>query len=299
MSTFQALVPGTSGRPGVEPRGRGTVPAAACLVCHRSRLVRTGIAIACVLGLSGPVAAQQHAGSYSQADIERGALVYGAHCSPCHGPEGDTIANVDLRRGQFKLGSTDEDLARIITRGVPGTAMPPNKFAEADLFALIAYIRSMREFGARAVTLGNPTTGGELFAARGCPACHRVNGRGSRFAADLSDIGAIRSGEALHRALLDFSNAVPPGRRFVRAVTSDGRVVTGRRLNEDTYTVQLMDDQERLVSLSKEHLREYTTSKISGKPAGKEKLSPEDRSHLVAYLLGLKGLDGPRPGPRQ
>ena len=264
-----------------------------------SRLVRTAIAAACAFALSGPVAAQQHAGSYTQADIERGALLYGAHCSPCHGPEGDTIANVDLRRGQFRLGSTDEDLARIITRGVPGTAMPSNKFADADLFALIAYIRSMREFGARAVTLGNPSTGLNLFEAKGCPACHRVNGKGSRFAVDLSDIGTIRSGEALHRALLDFSNAVSPGRRFVRAVTTDGRVVTGRRLNEDTYTVQLMDDQERLVSLSKEDLREYTTSKISARLAGKEKLSPEDRSHLVAYLLGLKGMDGPRPGPRQ
>jgi hypothetical protein len=60
-----------------------------------------------------------------------------------------------------------------------------------------------------------------------------------------------------------------------------------------------MDDHDRLVSFSKEHLREYTTSKISARRAGKEKLSPEDRSHLVAYLLGLKGMDGPRPGPRQ
>ena len=260
---------------------------------------RTGMAVVAIFCLCGPAAAQQHAGSYTQADVERGALIYGAHCSPCHGPEGETVANVDLRRGQFTLGSTVEDLARIITRGVPGTAMPPNTFAEADLFALIAYIRSMREFGARAVTLGNPDSGQKLFEAKGCPACHRVNGQGSRFAVDLSDIGAIRSGEALHRALLDFSNAVSPGRRFVRAVTSDGRVVTGRRLNEDTYTVQLIDDQERLVSLSKPDLREYSTSKISGRPAGKEKLSPDDRSHLIAYLLALKGLDGPPPGPRR
>src|SRR5688500_5860334 len=237
---------------------------------HPSHLVRTGIAVVCVLTLTGRVAAQQHAGSYTQADIERGALVYGAHCSPCHGPEGETVANVDLRRGQFKLGSTDEDLARIITRGVPGTAMPPNKFTEPDLSALIAYIRSMREFGARAVALGDPGSGQKLFESKGCPACHRVDGNGSRFAADLSDVGAIRSGEALHRSLLDFSNAVAPGRRFVRAVTSDGRVVTGRRLNEDTYTVQLMDEQERLVSLSKADLREYTTSKISGRAAAKE-----------------------------
>ena len=261
--------------------------------------VRTAAAIACAFGLSGTlVAAQQHAGSYTQSDIERGARLYGAQCSACHGPEGDVVPGVDLRRGQFKRGSSDEDLARIITRGIPGTAMQPHTFTEAELFALIAYIRSMREFGARAVTLGDAQTGLKLFESRGCRTCHRVNGAGSRFAADLSDIGTIRSGEALHRALLDFSNAVAPGRRFVRAATADGRVVTGRRLNEDTYTIQLMDDEERLVSLSKEQLREYTTSKVSTKPTEKEKLTPEDRSHLVAYLLELKGLDKPRTGSR-
>lgn len=267
-------------------------------VFHRPSLVRTAAALALVLGLADAFAAQQHAGSYTQADIERGARLYGAQCSACHGPEGDTVPSVDLRRGQFKQGSSDEDLARTITRGVPGTAMPPNTFTAAELFSLIAYIRSMREFGARAVALGDPRTGEQLFEARGCFACHRVNGNGSRFAADLSDIGAIRSGEALHRALLDFSNAVSAARRFVRAVTTDGRVVSGRRLNEDTYTVQLLDDQERLVSLSKETLREYTVSKISTRPAGKEKLSPDDRSNLVAYLLELKGLDRPQPGSR-
>ena len=264
---------------------------------HKATLVRAAVAVACALG-PGSFAAQQHAGSYTQADIERGAVLYGAQCSACHGPEGDTVANVDLRRGRFKLGSSDEDLARIITRGVPGTAMPANRFTDAELFALIAYIRSMREFGARAVTLGDHQTGLKVFEAKRCAVCHRVNGKGSRFAADLSEIGTIRSGEALHRALLDFSNAVAPGRRFIRAVTMDGRVVIGRRLNEDTYTVQLIDNEERLVSLSKEHLREYTTAQISPTPAGKEKLSPEDRSHLVAYLLELKGLDKPAPGSR-
>ena len=292
--------PSTSGRLAAEARGgRSPEPAGCAAPSRRSRLVRAAAAIACAVGLSGSLAAQQHAGSYTQADIERGALLYGAQCSACHGPEGDTVPNVDLRLGRFKLGSTDEDLARIITRGVPGTAMQAHRFTEPELFALIAYIRSMREFGARAVTLGDPRSGLQVFEARGCPACHRVNGKGSRFAADLSEIGAIRSGEALHRALLDFSNAVAPGRRFVRAVTTDGRVVAGRRLNEDTYTVQLMDEQDRLVSLSKARLREYTTSKVSARPAGKEKLSPEDRGHLVAYLLELKGLDKPRPANRQ
>lgn len=255
-------------------------------------------ALVLVLGLAGPLAAQQHAGSYTQAEVENGSRLYGAQCAACHGPDGTLVASVDLRRGQFKLGSTDEDLVRTITRGVPGTAMPPNTFTAAELQSLVAYLRSMREFGARAVALGDPRTGGQLFEARGCRSCHRIDGQGSRFAADLGDIGAIRSGEALQQALLDGSNTVAAGRRFVRAVTRDGRVVTGRRLNEDTYTVQLLDADDRLVSLPKEGLREYVVTKHSPTPAGKDRLSPEERSHLVAYLLGLKGLDRPAAGAR-
>jgi putative heme-binding domain-containing protein len=263
------------------------------------RYARTaGAALALVLSLGGGVRAQQHAGSYTQADIEQGARLYGAQCSACHGPEGNTVANVDLRLGQFRRGSSDEDLARTITQGIPGTMMPPNKFTTGELFALIAYVRTMREFGAKAVALGDPGNGRQLFAAKGCAACHRVNGVGSRYAADLSDIGALRSGEALQRALLDFSGGVPAGRRFVRAVTSDGRVITGRRLNEDSFTVQLIDEKERLVSLSKPDLREYTVSKTSAVRDNKEKLSAEDRAHLIAYLLQLKGLDRPQTGPR-
>jgi mono/diheme cytochrome c family protein len=78
--------------------------------------------------------------------------------------------------------------------------------------------------------------------------------------------------------------------RSVRAVTRDGKTVTGRRLNEDTYTVQLIDEQERLVSLTKADLREYTVITKSSMPAYKSTLSTQDVTDVVAYLLTLKGL---------
>lgn len=247
-------------------------------------------AAAAVAILAGPLAAQQHAGTYTAADVENGARLYGAHCSSCHGPDGDLVATVDLRRGSFRFGSSDEELARTIARGIPGTAMNPQKFSAAELHALVAYIRSMRDFGARAVALGDPRSGETLFDQKGCLSCHRVRGKGSFFSVDLSEIGAIRSTEALQRALLDATNVVAPQRRFVRAVTADGTVVSGRRLNEDTFTVQLLDDRGRLLSLVKSELREYESTKTSPRPAAKDKLSMEDRAHLTAYLAALKGV---------
>jgi hypothetical protein len=81
-----------------------------------------------------------------------------------------------------------------------------------------------------------------------------------------------------------------PINRPVRAVTRTGRVINGRRLNEDTYTVQLIDDQERLVSLPKAELREFTISTTSPMPSYQGRLSMEERAAVVAYLLTLKGV---------
>jgi len=240
--------------------------------------------------LTGPLIAQQHAGTYTAADVENGARLYGAHCSSCHGADGALVAAVDLRRGLFRFGSSDEELARTIARGIPGTAMTSQKFSAAELHALVAYLRSMRDFGARAVAVGDPRSGETLFEQKGCFSCHRVRGRGTLFSVDLSEIGAIRSAEALQRALSDATNAVAPQRRFIRAVTSDGRVINGRRLNEDTFTVQLLDDQGRLLSLVKSELRDYTSAKTSPRPTDKDKLSAEERAHLTAYLAALKGV---------
>ena len=109
-------------------------------------------------------------------------------------------------------------------------------------------------------------------------------------APDLSDIGATHSPAALQRSLLDPTGGMWPINRPVRIVTGDGRTIRGRRLNEDTYTVQLIDEQERLVSLLKADLREYEVAKTSPMPSLAGKLTDDELWDLVAYLLSLKGL---------
>ena len=96
-----------------------------------------------------------------------------------------------------------------------------------------------------------------------------MNGKGPRSAPDLSDVGAVRSAGSLERSLVDPSSQMMPINRPVRVVTKDGKVINGRRLNEDTYTVQLIDDQERLLSLAKADLREFTISTTSPMPSYK------------------------------
>src|SRR5271169_697493 len=95
--------------------------------------------------LCAPLAAQEHAGHYSQADVERGMRLYGAQCQFCHGVNGDSVPNVDLRGGRFRHAASDEDLGRVIAAGIPGTAMPPHQFDATELTGVVAYVRSMRD----------------------------------------------------------------------------------------------------------------------------------------------------------
>ena len=77
--------------------------------------------------------------------------------------------------------------------------------------------------------------------------------------------------------------------RPIRIVTKEGKTINGRRLNEDTFTIQLIDGQERLLSVSKADLREYVILKTSPMPSYKDTLNAQEISGLVAYLVSLKG----------
>ncbi len=237
---------------------------------------------------------QNRPGQYAQADVQYGSQIYTGQCAACHGASGDMVPGIDLRAGRFKRVSSDDDLRSAVSAGVTGTAMPPFKFNASELAGIVAYIRTMRDFDARTVIRGDPARGRDMFEGSGnCTSCHRVNGSGSRVAPDLSDIGAVRTADALQRSLLDPTGSMLPVNRSVRAVTRGGKAISGRRLNEDTYTVQLIDDQEHLVSLAKADLREYTVIQTSSMPSYKDRMSSKDLDDVVAYLLSLKALNRP------
>jgi putative heme-binding domain-containing protein len=176
----------------------------------------------------------------------------------------------------------------VINNGVPDAGMPGFKLQGSDVTALIAFIRAGFDVSGAAVKIGDPSRGKALFAGKAaCATCHRINGVGPRTAPDLSDIGASRTAATLQRSLLDPSSAMWPINRPVRITTRDGKTYRGRRLNEDTYTVQIIDDQERLLTFIKSDLREFEVSTKSTMPPA-TMLSSEELSDVVAYLLTLK-----------
>jgi putative heme-binding domain-containing protein len=95
--------------------------------------------------------------------------------------------------------------------------------------------------------------------------------------------------EQLHASLVSPNKEVLPENRTVQLVTSDGKTVTGRLLNQDGFSMQLIDSSGQLRSLEKSGLREFTIVTTNPMPSYANKLSQQDLTDLVRYLSSLKG----------
>lgn len=252
---------------------------------------RAALCLALVLMAASSPLAAQNPSRYERTDIEYGARLFNMHCVACHGENGDLLPQINLRAGRFPNSPSDRDLGDNIKNGIPGTAMVATSYTDSEITALVAYVRNIGSVDLGAMQLGDAARGRALFEGKAdCASCHRVFGRGPRAAPDLSNIGAVRSAAQLERSLLGSEGGVIPINRPVRVVTRDGTVINGRRLNEDRYTVQLVDERERLLSLDKSTLREYVVLETSMMPSYVQTLTEEERADVLAYLLTLKGL---------
>jgi len=232
-----------------------------------------------------------HPEAYPRVDIEHGARYYAERCDRCHGANGDGVSGVNLRSGHFRNATTDQQLGRVITTGFPTSGMPAFTLDAADLTGIIAYLRNMNSIDRGSLKPGDAARGRTIAETKGaCLNCHRINNQGSRRAPNLSEIGATRSAGSIERSLLDPDSQMWPINRPVLIVMKDGKTFDGRRLNEDTYSVQIADEAGRLLSLNKSDIRRFEVSVHSPMPSYKDKLTPDELSDVVTYLLTLKGL---------
>ena len=242
-----------------------------------------------LLAASGALSAQ-HATAF---DIEDGGRAFRNSCANCHGPDGDQVAGIDLGRGQFRRPLTDQELVSIIRNGIPNTPMPANNVSEAQAVKIVAYLRSLSESRRSVAATGDATRGKTIFDGKGsCASCHRVNGNGSRVGPDLSRIGQVRRSIELEQSLADPAAEVLPANRTYRVALKDGTTVTGRLLNHDTFTVQLLDSKEQLRSFVKADLKEYGFAPTT-MPSYKGKLDAQETADVVSYLVSLKGRVNP------
>ena len=90
--------------------------------------------------------------------------------------------------------------------------------------------------------------------------------------------------------LLDPASSLSEDFLQVEAVTADGKRITGVRLNEDTWSIQLRDLSDHLHSFWKEDLA--SLEKQPGRtpmPSYRGRLSDKELDNFVAYLISLRG----------
>jgi cytochrome c oxidase cbb3-type subunit 3 len=245
----------------------------------------------CALILSAGVVLAQH--SFTPADLEDGGRLYNNTCATCHGANGDRVSGVDLMHGKFRRARIDEGddgVVAIIQKGIPGTAMPPNALTDFQAGTIVAYLRSVAAESGSVSGTGDAALGRAIFEGKGaCQTCHSVRNTGSFVGPDLTDIGALRRAVQLERSLLNPDAEILAQNRTYRVVTREGATITGKLLNRDTFTIQLMDAQG-LRSFQKANLRESGFVEKSPMPSYKDKLSAQELADLVSYLVSLKGI---------
>ena len=230
-------------------------------------------------------------------DLKQGRRLFQGQCARCHGMDGAGGTGPGLNRSVLGHAPDDQALFSVIKEGIRGTEMPAAwQMIEQEIWQVAGYVRSLGRT-ALVPLPGEPARGRQLYETKGrCATCHIVRGRGSSFGPDLTEIGARRGVNHLRSALLNpGSNKARDSSGYIsflviRVVAQNGREVRGIRINEDTFTLQLRDADNRMHSFRKEDLKEINReSSGSLMPSYQSVFSSTEIDDLIAYLASLRG----------
>ena len=226
----------------------------------------------------------------SPEDRQFGAALFRSQCANCHGMDGKGGASgPNLTTGNFRHASNDEGLFRVISKGVAGTSMPGTSMPGREVWRLAAFVRSLSSNRVSEVSSGDLQAGEKIVQTAGCMNCHSLQGAASSRGPNLSKIGLRLTLGELRTALIDPSARVAPEYWVWQAVTKDGQTLSGSRMNEDTFSLQILDGKGQLRSVQKSTLANQSLDRISPMPTFKDKLSKKQLNDLVAYLATLQG----------
>jgi mono/diheme cytochrome c family protein len=163
----------------------------------------------------------------------QGELLYGQHCAICHGANGDgngSRANElsprprNFTKGVYEFRSTptgalptNEDIWKVISSGLHGTAMVPwISLSEVQRWSLVAFVegfssRFVNEKRVAPIAVSPPpqqtpemiARGRKLFSDAGCVECHGATGHGDGPAAS-----SLKDASGLSIRPLDFGSGI-------------------------------------------------------------------------------------------
>ncbi len=225
--------------------------------------------------------------SLSEEAVTEGRKVYNQTCTVCHGVDGAVGDRGPALAGNRRyLRSTDQELLEAIRDGIGGTLMPPAGLPEEVVRKVVVYIRSLRATAYDAPVKGDVARGEKIFWEKGqCGQCHGIQGKGGLMGPDLSNAGGQRTLSFLREALTQTKPRPPRGYQPVRVVTAEGQTVSGIVKNEDSFSLQLLDGNQKLRLFDRAELREVVYDAKSPMPADYDKkLAPQELEDLLAFL---------------
>ena len=226
---------------------------------------RAGVLAGLVLLLAAPVFAQRPSPlqSYTAADVKAGSNLFASNCVFCHGDTGDKVPGVNLLKGEFLHPAlNNEGIVHTIMSGSESKLMPPLNLSREEAEKVVAFLRTEALGGVMTLPSGDVAHGKALMESNNCLSCHRVDEQGSFAGPELTNVMRRgRTTQELQDAILNPDKEVFPDDRVVSFVTKDGKTITARQLNQDTYSIQVMEPGGHLASYQRADIKICTSSR--------------------------------------
>ncbi len=255
------------------------------LRCSWKTFLSAGAILGCIFVLAGH--AQSSAETPAQATFQR-------TCSGCHSitvvtsrrlshAGWENVVDTMVSRGAQATPDEIQQIVSYLTANL-GVDSPAAKNAGSGEASVPAPRQSAPVLDNSQITRAK-----KLIQTSGCLSCHRVDGEGSYVGPYLGDIGANDTAEQIRASMVSPSKELTPQNRSVQLITQDGTTVVGKLLNQDGFSVQLIDASGNLLSFEKANLRDFTIITANPMPSYADTMAPEDLSLIIKYLGGLTG----------
>jgi putative heme-binding domain-containing protein len=228
------------------------------------------------------------------SNVNQGKQLLNAVCSRCHGKDGKGAKGPNLTDKDFIHAATDDEIIEVIANGIPGTGMIGIGPGFEDISRqIVAYIRDeqRKQKGGGGAPMGDLANGKKLFEENKCTNCHWLGNRGGRLGTDLTELTA--TADYIRESMRDPNTQVDGTHQKVQVIDAGGQAIVGRRMDENSYYVLLMDFDENLHIIDKTQggVRVYYPS-ISIMPEFEPQLGAQGIEDITTYLYSLRKVKG-------
>jgi cytochrome c oxidase cbb3-type subunit 3 len=239
-----------------------------------------------------------------KSDAGPGAQRFMEYCAGCHGADGRGGDKApSLVAPSITAKRSDSELFRIVHDGTRGGMPPFAQIGEANISAVLQYVRRLSGNVAETGTPAEPAVTGDIDAGRAlyfgkaqCANCHLMHGKGGFIANNLTNYGRTRGAEEILQAITSPDNLLVSSSQVAIVTTNNGQKITGVLRNEDAFTVALQTEDGRFHLLARSDVSDvhYTAHSLMPRDYTK-RLTARELNDIVSFLI----VESRRPRPAE